>query len=554
MRLSSLAAFPLLLAAVLGVSVPSEQMAGSFASDVEFARAWVDGALAIEADHGAMQLRGPFELELTADRVELRRVVIGKESVNNPLAGDVSLADEQRTETSTMRSVIGRLAAHASEGLVYAFQDAGGARLGVRFSRATGEPFVPEHAPETMIVPDPGQSYSFVHELAPPMFGVSWGRLEGGYHRAPETILLGGTLDVMMDYASLEFAHDAGTTSVTTGSERSLSQGLPGFPVAYHVERSWATLHLENATVRVVQAPADFRFVSGHPRYELQGELTVPAEAGNYRGVGEGSLAGKTLQLTGAFVVHVQAGDAPRGAASPLAGSGAAAPVRGHIEGTPSKVRIDGALLALPPSEVPEGSALAVALGALALLWGTLQKVTAPLVVPLYARLVGKDLLSNRSRLAIYHQIQSNPFTHLREVKRQTGFSYGTIAYHVSLLKKERLVCSARSGREEFLFLPQGDFTQEQMRRLCSLGSEPSRRVADLLCVQGALTQAQIVARLGFHQGFVSRQLRSLQRAGLVAASDAWPRTYAPSPLLRAWTGPFPPAGKSPGVGLAGAS
>lgn len=536
MRVSAVLALPLMLAGFAGLWVGDapEAAPGAFHGTFDFSRAWLDGKLVMSSDTGVLRIDGPYSFDLTASRIEVRHVRVNKTSVNNPLAGDVSLETGVRSENYSFAD--GRIVVEGAGelGLAYAFQDEGGVLFEVATQRAVGDAFHVVDTTQSVIVTDPGQPYAFSHAIEPPAFGVSSGD-RPGFRLTPNEVSVRGTVDIALDYANVTMSGAEGDARIETGYRRLTTTAPLGlYEAAYTVERSWAFVHLENATGRLLTMESGVELLTGSPTYRLEGTLVVPAERGTYDGPQVGSVSGQTVEMRGNFTVRL-AHVATRSGMLPLDGPSThqrRAEVWGDQNAT---VFMNGVLLSAPPEPVQQASLAAIALGLLAVAWGTLQKVLAPVFLPLYSRLIRRDLLGNVTRLRIFELVSQEPFLHAREIKRRTRLGHGTVAYHLDMLKKQRFIAGVRRGRHEFFFAPIEGFKLDDMKRLARLGHSQTRRVAEFVCDQRTATQEQVAAALRIDRAFASRQLKRLCDASLVEPGTGWPRGYMPTPLLKAW-------------------
>jgi predicted transcriptional regulator len=194
---------------------------------------------------------------------------------------------------------------------------------------------------------------------------------------------------------------------------------------------------------------------------------------------------------------------------------------------------------------------VAVLAGLLVAGWATLQKIGAPIFLPLYARLTGKDLLNNESRMALLEVVRKRHVIHLRELQRETGLGFSTVSYHAAVLKDRRLVGSVRSGREEFLYQPKAGFPATAMRSISSMASPVRKQMVEIIIAQGGATQEDLCARMGVSQPFICRQLAKLETAGLIAADGRRNKVYRPTPLVLDWMAQVEGRGRDDGRSVA---
>ncbi len=78
-----------------------------------------------------------------------------------------------------------------------------------------------------------------------------------------------------------------------------------------------------------------------------------------------------------------------------------------------------------------------------------------PFFVPLYSRLKRKEILNHEARDVIIGYIKENPGEHFNSLKSKLDFRNGTLAHHLHILERERVIKSVRYGKYR-RFFPMG--------------------------------------------------------------------------------------------------
>lgn len=540
MRALALFAVPFLLfGGVSGLVLePAGEASGPVTAELAFAQAYVDGALTMTSPSGSLIAEGPRPWRLEAASLELRVVRQTEEGVERPFGGDlVGIITAKGTETTHFEGAVVSPQRAGPDALLYTFRDAGASAGGFvfGFGHVAGNPFRPSVRDVGVALGDKGQANDFHHSVPAPAFGFDRSGKSALPLLAPEAAGAEGTLTLVVDNVVITATDRSGTQTVETGQRRTKASVGPLDTPHYRLERTYAVLEAHGA--RLFVEPGDhLAFASPTPIYHLDGLIRIPVATGSLElGSQARGVERKQVEMQGSFDV------APRAerTSGPVALLGSSTQVHGRVNGDASEVRVGG-LLQVQPSTTPDSvraaSLAAVVLGLLATAWMALQKTLVPGLLPLYARLAGQEALSNRARLAIYREVEGRPFVHLREVQRSTGFGFGAVAYHLMVLKRERLIASVRQPGRELFYIPRTNVQGATARALALLAHPTRRRIAEHVLAEGASSQRDLVQRLQVHQGAISRQLARMEQGGLLRSEGARNKRYMATPLLAAWS------------------
>lgn len=550
-RLGLLFALPLVLSGGFLVGAPGPRGDAAAAEPVsaqfDLASAWAEGDLTLQAEEGALIAKGaPRMLVLDAAEMTVRVVRVHKTYVDNPLGKDVAYADS-REERHVLRGARLELVEAGERALLYAFRDRSAVDSGaftIRLGDIRGDPLRPVTEDMELVVTEPGHPYTFHHRVPAPAFGVASGDLDGPFTAPLSGVRADGALVVVLDHVVAHVRSVEGSLEFRTGQWRTNETRVGPLTPRYDAERAYAVIEARDAQLRLDASGSDARFLTAKPTFYLDGLLRVPRAEGRLALPEARSVRGEVVEMVGNLTIR------PRATMSdadvvPLREREAR--VSAAVEGDAS-VRVQGQLLGPPtlPEEARAAGFLALAAGLLAAAWGALQKGLAPVLFPAYARLLGRELLSHRHRLAVYDAVARRPFVHLRELQRSIGVGFGTMAYHTALLKREGYLASVRTGREELFYVRGTGFGDPDMKRLARL-AHPTRRAIGEAVLAGVGTQEGLASRLGMTRKLVSKHLAVLEEAGLVGAQGARNKLYRATPLLAAWlrasaAAPAPPS------------
>jgi predicted transcriptional regulator len=140
-------------------------------------------------------------------------------------------------------------------------------------------------------------------------------------------------------------------------------------------------------------------------------------------------------------------------------------------------------------------------------------------ILPLWIRLRGANILDNFNRGRILGFINARPGVTYSELKSSLGIGNGTLAYHLMVLDKLEFIRSVREGRQR-RFYPDG--ASDKLGRSHHLGLTESR-IFDELTMRGPMTVSHIADALGMSRQRVHHNIRLLDKRGLAEREgSAW--------------------------------
>lgn len=192
---------------------------------------------------------------------------------------------------------------------------------------------------------------------------------------------------------------------------------------------------------------------------------------------------------------------------------GAQALVRGVAEA------ITGVSAAPPELIIPAATGVA-GIAILLLLPESLRAGLFGGITPFYHRIRRDEILDSRGRQRVYDSITAEPGLSVRETVDRTGYSWGTIVYHLQRLEGARLVVSKRVGRNRRLFAT--GHTSEDQAAIAVLRNERTATVAAFVAAHPGTTQQEVCAALGISAPVAHKFLRRLGDANLLTYEREW--------------------------------
>lgn len=122
------------------------------------------------------------------------------------------------------------------------------------------------------------------------------------------------------------------------------------------------------------------------------------------------------------------------------------------------------------------------------------------------------DPLANRIRNLIHSYIQVYPGTHYSQMKDQLSLINGTLAYHLNVLEKERLVESHKRGRLR-CYYPRGETPDDLLEPPVSAGQE---QIMELIRDHPGISQKRLAHSLGVTGAAIKYHVDGLIQRGKV--------------------------------------
>lgn len=130
-------------------------------------------------------------------------------------------------------------------------------------------------------------------------------------------------------------------------------------------------------------------------------------------------------------------------------------------------------------------------------------------------QVVGDDrLLKQPVRRRIWDIIRNRPGIHASQLCRESGEAWGTVQYHLGLLRKGELVTSVEAGRERRFFPPGVD---ESRARLMSLLEQGRREeIARFILSHPGQRQVDVCGKVSVSRKTFRASVQPLVEAGLI--------------------------------------
>ncbi|HVL47414.1 MAG TPA: winged helix-turn-helix transcriptional regulator [Candidatus Thermoplasmatota archaeon] len=214
------------------------------------------------------------------------------------------------------------------------------------------------------------------------------------------------------------------------------------------------------------------------------------------------ALAG-AVQFIGSLVASAAAAAASTaaavaGALAALAGDAARAAAR-----VPPR---DAALVA---GGAGAGLSLAAALNAL-------RKVGWLSALPLYSRLMDRDILRHEGRAAIHRYVGAHPGAHTTQIADALGLGWGTAVYHLNLLESRKLVKARRAGNQRCYFAA-GAVAPEAQAATVAVKNDRARGIAQYVRDHPGATQKDVARALGMSAALASWHVKRLTAANVLS-------------------------------------
>lgn len=337
-----------------------------------------------------------------------------------------------------------------------------------------------------------------------------------------------GSLRLFLHNVTAEFEEGPRSTPVDVSPRSEPIVAPLGTGSAFRLHQGFVLLKLSNASFESVPETATL-LLSHRPVLELSGAVEAPSATGSLRIDGKPmTLEGDRLRVGGLFALepHVAVEST---IAAPLARDA----LRMRVSGEASEVSLAGAALVDASGEesVAQASFLAVALA--------LLLVGVRFILPLYSRIGPAQVLSNPTRRRILELVRARPGSTAVALSRDAGVARTVALHHLAMLEAHSLVAVRRVGWARQIFPAQATPSAEDLAATSALVDPTRRRIAEAI-LAGAVTQAELVERVGISQRLVSYHVGHLVEAGLLLTMNGRPRRYAATEALRATIGHAP--------------
>lgn len=152
--------------------------------------------------------------------------------------------------------------------------------------------------------------------------------------------------------------------------------------------------------------------------------------------------------------------------------------------------------------------------------------------VVLFSRLSAGAVTSSTERRVVLDAVVAQPGIHLRGLQRATGFAWGKLSYHLSVLARAERVRFER--RSKFVHVFPASASQTTPPKVTFHHRGAAGPIFDAIPEAGGITQRELETSLGLSHQLIRYHLGSLERGGWVVLLEGRPRRY----LRAARTGP----------------
>jgi predicted transcriptional regulator len=133
-----------------------------------------------------------------------------------------------------------------------------------------------------------------------------------------------------------------------------------------------------------------------------------------------------------------------------------------------------------------------------------------PFFVPLYSRLKRNEILNHEARDVIIGYIKENPGEHFNSLKSKLDFRNGTLAHHLHILERERVIKSVRYGKYR-RFFPMGMIVSRK-----SYPTELEQEILEVVRVRPGINQKTIARKVGKSKSTVNYHIDKLRKSNKI--------------------------------------
>ena len=133
-----------------------------------------------------------------------------------------------------------------------------------------------------------------------------------------------------------------------------------------------------------------------------------------------------------------------------------------------------------------------------------------PIFVPLYSRLKRKEILNHEARDVIIGYIKENPGEHFNSLKSKLDFRNGTLAHHLHILERERVIKSVRYGKYR-RFFPMGMMVSRK-----AYPTELEQEILEVVKDRPGINQKTIAKQVQKSKSTVNYHINKLRRSNKI--------------------------------------
>ncbi len=133
-----------------------------------------------------------------------------------------------------------------------------------------------------------------------------------------------------------------------------------------------------------------------------------------------------------------------------------------------------------------------------------------PFFVPLYSRLRRREILNHEARDTIIGYIKENPGEHFNSLKSKLDFRNGTLAHHLHILERERVIKSVRYGKYR-RFFPMGMMVSKK-----AYPTELEQEILEVVRDRPGINQKTIAKKVGKSKSTVNYHIDKLRKSNKI--------------------------------------
>jgi len=141
------------------------------------------------------------------------------------------------------------------------------------------------------------------------------------------------------------------------------------------------------------------------------------------------------------------------------------------------------------------------------------------MMIPFYTRLKRGKVLDHFMRGQVYGFIKANPGAHYNLIRRKLEINNGALAYHISVLEREKFIRSRKDGTLK-RFYP-SDMNVPTGHEL----TEMERRIIDVIRANPGFSQKEVALTLGLSPQVINYHIKSLARNHVLRLTRVGKRT-----------------------------
>ncbi len=128
-------------------------------------------------------------------------------------------------------------------------------------------------------------------------------------------------------------------------------------------------------------------------------------------------------------------------------------------------------------------------------------------IVPLFSRLKREEVMDHETRGMIRGYVIANPGDHFNSIKASLKLKNGTLAHHIHILERERIIKSVKDGKYR-RFFPMGMRIADR-----AFPTKIEKLILDIVKETPGVTQKDIASQLGISQPTISYHITKLRKA-----------------------------------------